>query len=344
MKKSLKGLKSLLLSNVMAVGIGAVLGGGIVGATGLSGEVVYAQESVTKTVNVSQLNVRANPKTGAKVLGFIEKGDVVTVTDVIYGWNEITYNGETAYVDGRYLTTDYVAPVTATVTTPVATPVTTTPSTTLPVTKVVNVDFLNFRSAPSNSGSIITAIKKGDVVTVVEVVNGWNKFTVNGKTGYSYGKFLTETNSAATLPTTAPVVEAPVVEAPVVEAPVVEAPVVEIPVVIPEIVIEAPAVVTPDEPTIFPELAEETPVAEVEEVVEVEVVLSEDFEIVTEENEVMTTEETIVEEVIVEENEIMTTEEVIVEVTIVEEVIAEENEIMTTEETIVEEVIAEVTE
>lgn len=235
-----KNLKTLFVANL-------IMAGAVTGAIGdfnaIGSEVVYASESTTKAVNVDYLNVRATANKNAKILGVIKRGDVLNITDVVYGWNKFTYNGQTAYVDGGFLTTTIPTSTPAVAPTVVA-PTTTVVDTFTPVAKSVNVHSVNFRSGASNNASIISVLKEGQVFTVIDVVQGWNKIVVDGKEGYVYGRYLTATSDT---PVVAPVVvETPVVEASVIELPVVEK-VDEVPVVTePEIVEEAPVVTEPE--------------------------------------------------------------------------------------------------
>lgn len=183
-----KNTKSLLLTSVMT---GAILGGTFVtDANVLNTQVVYAQDAVAKTVNTS-VNFRYSPYNNSTIIKVLKAGDVVMATEVEYGWNKVTVNGVTGYVYGKFLnTTPGATPNTNTATTTATTttaPVVSTPVTT---TKTVNVASVNFRYSPYNNSKIIKVLHKGQVVTATEDKYGWNKVTVDGVTGYVFGKFL----------------------------------------------------------------------------------------------------------------------------------------------------------
>ena len=55
----------------------------------------------------------------------------------------------------------------------------------------VTAGSLNIRNAPNSSGSsVIGSLKKGEVVSVQSITNGWAKITYGGKTGYVSLKYL----------------------------------------------------------------------------------------------------------------------------------------------------------
>ena len=58
-------------------------------------------------------------------------------------------------------------------------------------TKYVTASVLNVRSGPSTNYKIITTVKKNQALSVIQVKGSWNKVTVNKKTGWVSGKYLT---------------------------------------------------------------------------------------------------------------------------------------------------------
>ncbi len=61
--------------------------------------------SQTGYVTAPSLNVRSGPSTAYPVLGALRKGQSVTVYGQTNGWDQIYYNGKTAYVAGNYVST-----------------------------------------------------------------------------------------------------------------------------------------------------------------------------------------------------------------------------------------------
>ena len=57
-------------------------------------------------INVgTYLNVRSAGNTGAKIVGKLYNGTQVSIINGVNGWDEITYNGKTAWVSGNYVVT-----------------------------------------------------------------------------------------------------------------------------------------------------------------------------------------------------------------------------------------------
>lgn len=185
-----KNCKVMLMVATIATG---GISGGLLG--GLQPTAVYAQETINKTVNVGGLNVRSQAQKGSSILGVLKAGDVIAVEGVVNGWNKFTYNGKTAYVDGAYLKDGGAVP------TVTSTPVTNNNAT---GNKTVNVSYLNIRSQAVKGSAILGVIKAGDVINVEEVVNGWSKFTYNGKTAYVDGRYLKDVTAVTTTTTQAP--------------------------------------------------------------------------------------------------------------------------------------------
>lgn len=153
--------------------------------------VVTTLESGQKAVNVPYLNVRSNASATAPVIGVIKQGDIVNVTDNVWGWDKIQINNLVGYSDQAFLTENFE----------VVEYVTTEVNNTIPVqnvvapagsvTKVVNTEFVNVRGQAAANSAVVGLLKKGDVVIVSDDVYGWNKVELgDGKTGYVDGRFL----------------------------------------------------------------------------------------------------------------------------------------------------------
>lgn len=56
---------------------------------------------------------------------------------------------------------------------------------------------LNLRKGPSTNQAIITTIKKGSTVEVLEVLGSWSKITYGNKTGYSSNKYLKDVSTTS---------------------------------------------------------------------------------------------------------------------------------------------------
>jgi uncharacterized protein YraI len=65
----------------------------------------FAAKTMTATVEVDKLNIRAKTSISATKLGSLTKGTKVTVyKKTASGWSQIKYNEKTAYVSTQYLT------------------------------------------------------------------------------------------------------------------------------------------------------------------------------------------------------------------------------------------------
>ena len=56
-------------------------------------------------VTASVLNVRSGNSTSSTILGKLTSGTTVSIIDETNGWYQISYNGQTAYVSGEYIST-----------------------------------------------------------------------------------------------------------------------------------------------------------------------------------------------------------------------------------------------
>lgn len=132
-----------------------------------------ASECDTGLVTASVLNVRDDSSSSSEVVGSLAKG---TKVDVVYresnGWYMIKFGSKYAYVSGNYLTI--------------------TDSTSLPVIKTgkVTASKLNVRNGSSKSNEIIGTLKRGDIVEIVEVENGWYKIKFYNSYGYINASYV----------------------------------------------------------------------------------------------------------------------------------------------------------
>ena len=136
---------------------------------------------VTKYVNVnpdSSLLLRDKPSKDAAVISRLLRGTKVTVYSESNGWAKVKANGKDGYVSAQYLSSSQPS------------------AQTKPTTKYVNVDpgsYLNMRTGPSTSHSVVSKLARGTKVTVQSEQNGWAKVSANGKTGYVNAKYLSST-------------------------------------------------------------------------------------------------------------------------------------------------------
>ncbi|WP_284561299.1 SH3 domain-containing protein [Bacillus sp. T2.9-1] len=159
--------------------------------------------TVEKKVNVqagSSLNVRSTASTSGVIKGKLTAGTVVTVLSEKNGWSQIKTNNLEGYVSSEYLTS-------------ITTPENGTDDQTdqeedkqseeapTAVEKIVNVQAgssLNMRATPSTSGTILSKLAAGTVVTVQSEENGWSKIIVNNLEGYVSTEYLTAKDNGST--------------------------------------------------------------------------------------------------------------------------------------------------
>ena len=122
-------------------------------------------------MTANDVNIRSFPGTGT-VLGKLAAGVEVTVVGENNGWFKVTAsNGLSGWVSGEYVEWE------------------STGAHLIGKSGYVNVDDLNFRSAPVN-GSILAVLKRDTTFLILDVSNGWYKVNVNGVDGWVAGSFV----------------------------------------------------------------------------------------------------------------------------------------------------------
>ena len=134
------------------------------------------------------VNFRSQPNTSSSVLASLKNGTAVTVTGISNGWFKATYNGQSGYISG-----DYVSFGGSSSSSTSASASTSTSST--QSAKVVCDTTVNFRSQPNTSCTVLASLANGTVVTVTGSSNGWYTATYNGMTGYLSADYVQLTGS-----------------------------------------------------------------------------------------------------------------------------------------------------
>lgn len=135
--------------------------------------------SRTGTVNTAILNVRSGPSTQNKILTTIKRNTPVEILSTSNGWHNIRLaNGQLAYVSSAYISTTNQSPISSN------------------KTGIVNASVLNVRSGPSTNTSILSTIKKGDLVEILSTNNGWHNIRLsNGQLAYVSSNYITESTT-----------------------------------------------------------------------------------------------------------------------------------------------------
>ena len=146
------------------------------------------------------MNLRAAPRSSAKVLRTIPQYNAVTLLSEGTEWCQVTYAGETGFVMTRYLSASAPAPVsTPTPTpTPAAAPI---PSASTTARVTTPQGSLNLRIYARDNAAVLLTIPQNEIVIVHEAGSAWCRVTYSGVTGWVMRRFLTlEGESPAVTP------------------------------------------------------------------------------------------------------------------------------------------------
>ncbi|WCC79927.1 septal ring lytic transglycosylase RlpA family protein [Cutibacterium equinum] len=157
-------------------------------APAVIGAVAHAANSQTMYAT-TDVNVRSASSNSGTVLTVVARGQSVQVTgEKVRGWVPVAVNGTTGWIYQRFLTEENILPVHF-------------GSDPLPDTMIATVP-VNVRDDSANAGKILTVAERGQEVQVTgRPDGGWVPISVNGKSGWIYGRYLT-TGKAAPAPST----------------------------------------------------------------------------------------------------------------------------------------------
>ena len=163
-----KAIRIALISGLSALLLGAT-------AMAAEGEIAIGAGCTTG----SSLRMRAEASTDSSIITTLDKSVAVAILDdSIDGWFKISYNGNTGYVSGDYLTVDQDNIFTT--------------------YGRVNASGVNVRSAPSTDSSSLATVEADTIVTVNGLVDGWYDVTCQyGTEGYIRSDFLDLTESSS---------------------------------------------------------------------------------------------------------------------------------------------------
>ena len=154
-------------------------------APAVIGSVAHAANTQTM-YTTADVNVRSASSNSGKVLTVAARGQSMKVTgEKVRGWVPVAVNGTSGWIYQRYLTEENVHPVHF-------------GSDPLPDTMIAAVP-VNVRSDSANAGKVLTVAERGQQVQVTgRPDGGWVPVSVNGKSGWIYGRYLTTGKAAAT--------------------------------------------------------------------------------------------------------------------------------------------------
>ena len=177
-----KTYRILALVLALAMGLG-VAGIALADATFRpSSGTAYATDAV---------NVRSGPGTSYTVLGYLSRGEKVTITGTVSnGWTQIQLPGNRlGYVSSAYLSASY----------PSGGCVIVTPSG--GDRYKVDTGALNVRSGPGTNYRVIAVLERGDIVTRIGQSGKWFKVsTSNGADAWVSSKYLSSVDGTVVIP------------------------------------------------------------------------------------------------------------------------------------------------
>ncbi len=154
---------------------------GLTAVLTLTASAAMADTADSALVRGGSLNLRETPSLSAKVLGQFPTGTLVEIVESGDEWHQVEVNGQEGYMMAKYLNTG-VNEQTATVRT--------------------NTGIgLNLREEPDMKGAIITSVKNGGEIVVLQKGKEWSRVNVGGQEGFMSTKYLHFGNQPTVIPT-----------------------------------------------------------------------------------------------------------------------------------------------
>ena len=150
-------------------------------ALALTASAALADTADSALVRGGSLNLRQTPSLTAKVLGQFPTGTLVEIIEAGDEWHQVEVNGKSGYMMAKFLNTG-----------------TSGQQASVQTNSGIG---LNLREEPSTDGAIISSVKNGDTVTVLQKGNDWCRVSVDGEEGFmstKYLRFSSQTSSSAT--------------------------------------------------------------------------------------------------------------------------------------------------
>ena len=129
-----------------------------------------AETADSALVRGGALNLRQTPSLSAKVLGQFPTGTLVEIVESGDEWHKVEVNGKSGYMMSRFLSTA---------------------ETEQKATVRTNTGVgLNLREEPASDGAIITSVRNGGSVTVLQKGKDWCRVSVGGTEGFMSTQYL----------------------------------------------------------------------------------------------------------------------------------------------------------
>ena len=142
---------------------------GYVSADYLKNFSASAALQLSGTVNESDVRIRDRASTSGSILGTASKGASVSVTGIDNGWFRISAEGHTGYMRSDYITLTGAGSSSSSASGSSSG----SGSSSAGKAGTVTGSYVNFRTGPSTSSSVIRVLSKGTSVTVLEESSGW---------------------------------------------------------------------------------------------------------------------------------------------------------------------------
>jgi len=150
------------------------------------------------TVTAFNLNVRTGPSTNHQIIGGLPRNASVSILETRDDWHRVQSGNITGWVSGDFVSLATLAPV-------VVVPATPAQEAT-GQSGIVIASVLNVRSGPSTNYGVLSTLRSGAVVNILETRNSWHRIP----TGWVSGDFINQNGAAPQLPIVAtPVVTPP---------------------------------------------------------------------------------------------------------------------------------------
>ena len=151
-------------------------------ALALNAAAALADTADSALVQGGRLNLRETPSLAAKVLGQFPTGTLVEIIESGEEWHKVEVDGKAGYMMAQFLNTAEKQQ-TATVRT--------------------NTGIgLNLREEPATGGAIITSVKNGGEVVVLQKGANWSRVSVGTHEGFMATKYLNFGSTSAQQPST----------------------------------------------------------------------------------------------------------------------------------------------
>ena len=147
-----------------------LVGLGAAAAVALSSTAALADTADSALIKGGRLNLRETPSLSAKVLGQFPTGTLVEIIAAGDEWHQVEVNGKEGYMMAKFLNTGMNARTAA--------------------VRTNSGSGLNLREEPNTEGKIITSVRNGGQVTVIQKGIDWSRVSVDGQEGFMSTRYL----------------------------------------------------------------------------------------------------------------------------------------------------------